>query len=249
MVQVNEFIFGCNGDEIIRVHGAFYVYCYTEKERWRMDTFATKEPETIAWIDAMQPGEVLFDVGANIGIYTLYAASRGIQVVAIEPVLENYTRLVQNIELNGFDNVTAIYGAVGAGDQEPHWFGDISIPDCTVGASGAQLGDAIKGRKRIIPCYEIEFLVYALNLSPDYIKIDVDGQEEEVLWGAVLDEAKSILVEVNPEEWPLDKAIEDMGESGFIPDDTFNKMTPHSSERRQREGIKAVNVVFMREEN
>jgi FkbM family methyltransferase len=216
-------------------------------EQWRMDTFWSKEPELIAWIDSMQPGEVLFDIGANIGIYTLYAASRGIKVVAVEPVLENYTRLVQNIELNKFDNVIPIYGACADGQMEAHWFDDITIPNCIVGASGAQLGHG-EGKTRTIPVYEIEYLIYSLNLSPDYIKIDVDGQEEAVLCGAVLDDVKSILVEINTDKWAMDDAIEEMRESGFVPDDTFNKMQPHSSERREREGIKAVNVVFKNNE-
>ena len=72
----------------------FKMIVETEIEKWRRDTFWEKEPETIAWIDDMEPGEILFDVGANIGIYTLYAASRGVRVIAIEPVFENYSRLV-----------------------------------------------------------------------------------------------------------------------------------------------------------
>src|ERR1044071_9834964 len=41
-------------------------------ERWRADTYATKEPDTIAWIDQfVQEGDVLYDVGANIGLYSL----------------------------------------------------------------------------------------------------------------------------------------------------------------------------------
>ena len=83
----------------------FKMIVETEIEKWRHDTFWEKEPETIAWIDDMEPGEVLYDVGANVGVYALYAASRGIKVVAIEPVFENFSRLMQNIELNGFNNV------------------------------------------------------------------------------------------------------------------------------------------------
>jgi hypothetical protein len=41
---------------------------------WRVRTFATKEPGTIAWIDAFAADDVMLDVGANIGLYALYAA-------------------------------------------------------------------------------------------------------------------------------------------------------------------------------
>ena len=42
--------------------------------QYRMSTFATKELETLKWIDAIPKGAVLWDVGVNIGPYTIYAA-------------------------------------------------------------------------------------------------------------------------------------------------------------------------------
>ena len=49
----------------------------TEFERRRVESFFTKEPETIRWIDElMKPGDHFFDVGANVGVFTLYAALR-----------------------------------------------------------------------------------------------------------------------------------------------------------------------------
>ena len=36
--------------------------------------FSTREPETLVWIDSFAHGEVLWDIGANVGAYTLYAA-------------------------------------------------------------------------------------------------------------------------------------------------------------------------------
>ena len=68
----------------------------------RAEHYATAEPETLDWLDQMAPGEILFDVGANIGIYGLYAAARGIQVLAFEPEALNAGRLQQHIAINGF---------------------------------------------------------------------------------------------------------------------------------------------------
>ena len=42
--------------------------------RYRADTFSTKEPETLKWIDDSEDNGVLFDIGANVGLYSLYYA-------------------------------------------------------------------------------------------------------------------------------------------------------------------------------
>jgi len=81
------------------------------------------------------------------------------------------------------------------------------------------------------------------GLYADYIKIDVDGAEREVLMSGYHD-AKSYLIEINP-PWTSELAIENVGEI-YTRDNKYNTMTPHSRERRQREGIKAENVVFTR---
>src|SRR5882724_5820112 len=65
--------------------------------KWRVDTLLEKEPETIEWIDSFKEGEVFYDVGANIGLYSVYAAARRKSpVVAFEPDARNYALLVEN---------------------------------------------------------------------------------------------------------------------------------------------------------
>ena len=41
---------------------------------YRLDTFSTKEPETLEWIDGIPRGSVVWDIGANIGLYSCYCA-------------------------------------------------------------------------------------------------------------------------------------------------------------------------------
>src|SRR5882757_3510129 len=67
---------------------------------WRVQTLATKEVDTIAWLSKMQSGEVLFDVGANMGQYSLIAAKKGLTVYAIEPESQNFALLCRNIAVN-----------------------------------------------------------------------------------------------------------------------------------------------------
>jgi hypothetical protein len=53
---------------------------------WRAKTFSTKEPETLEWIDSIQKDSILWDVRANIGLYSIYAAKRqNCSVWAFEP--------------------------------------------------------------------------------------------------------------------------------------------------------------------
>ena len=65
------------------------------KTPWlRGERLFSKEPDTIHWInEIMQPGDILYDIGANIGTYSLYAASRNIEVYAFEPESTSYAIL------------------------------------------------------------------------------------------------------------------------------------------------------------
>jgi FkbM family methyltransferase len=51
------------------------------------------------------PGDIVFDVGANIGVFTLYAAKQGAHVYAYEPIPPTFGLLQHNIHLHGFDNI------------------------------------------------------------------------------------------------------------------------------------------------
>jgi FkbM family methyltransferase len=67
-----------------------------------VDTFSTKEPETLEWIDTFPLGSVVWDIGANIGLYSCYAAKmRDCKVYAFEPSVFNLDLLARNIFLNG----------------------------------------------------------------------------------------------------------------------------------------------------
>ena len=71
----------------------------------RMDRLMTKEPETIKWINTFDNDSVFFDVGANIGIYTLYSAmTRNNIVYAFEPHAASYKNLLDSINLNKLQN-------------------------------------------------------------------------------------------------------------------------------------------------
>ena len=76
------------------------------------------EPNTLSWIDRFGAGDVFYDIGANIGAYTLYAAkARSVPVVAFEPNPFSYRVLVHNLHLNAItDRVLPLCLAAGGPD-------------------------------------------------------------------------------------------------------------------------------------
>lgn len=127
---------------------------------------------------AVQPGMVCFDIGANVGFYTLLfsklAGPRG-AVVAFEPVARNCTFLHRHIQLNACTNVLVR---------------ELAVTDFD-GAAGFELTQcpsqghlAAQGRLAVT-CARVDSLVLSKEMPiPDIIKIDVEGAEKSVLDGA-----------------------------------------------------------------
>lgn len=60
-------------------------------------------PEMVVWQRVLGPGDLFIDVGANVGIYTVFAAETGAEVIAIEPGERAVEMLRQNLALNGYE--------------------------------------------------------------------------------------------------------------------------------------------------
>jgi len=67
---------------------------------WRAESFSSKEPETLDWIDNIPKGKILWDIGSNVGLYSIYAAKKDIEVISFEPSVFNLELLARNIFLN-----------------------------------------------------------------------------------------------------------------------------------------------------
>jgi FkbM family methyltransferase len=176
----------------------------------RADTFFNKEPKTLEWINKFKPNSVMVDIGANIGVYSLYAASLGHKVYAFEPQALNYAELCINIFLNSFqDNITAY----NIGLSDSNRFGTLQLFNFVPGQSSntvASFADvAISGARVYEPnqkgvtqgcvVFHLDYL-YSLGVlgTPKYVKIDVDGLEPLIIKGGLsaLSSVDSILVEV-----------------------------------------------------
>jgi len=166
-----------------------------------------KEPETIAWIEGyIRPGDVFYDVGANVGAYSLVADRQmdgtG-RVYAFEPGFSTFPTLVRNVFLNNVqDRVVPL--SVALADSS----GLVPITYSTVEAGGAKhtfgQSSADQPWQRVVS-FALDELRERFGLEqPNLIKIDVDGAEPLVLRGApqtLRDPAlRSVLVEVTEGE-------------------------------------------------
>lgn len=171
---------------------------YVTKYRW--DTFFYKEPETLAWIDKMEDGSTLWDVGANVGIYSIYflAQKEKGRVVAFEPHPSNLAGLVDNLYGNNLlnDRITIVSNPL---------YSDCSI--CKFNMHSNVVGDSNHTISKTPSSSYFQSLTMTLDTPlsyglpcPDYMKVDVDGNEMEIIKSAdsILSnkKLKSILIEI-----------------------------------------------------
>src|SRR3989338_4899915 len=187
--------------------GSVRFFCPNDLTFWRARTLLTKEPDTISWIDSFAKDDVLYDIGANVGIYSVYAAVRGLKVFAFEPESQNYAVLNRNIYLNKIqDRVIAYNVAISDGKDT----GYLNIRQLTAGAALNNFGENVDYNKKTFePVFKQAVLSYPLDLfieeyrlpSPTHIKIDVDGLERLIVSGMSRTLAaaslKSVLIELN----------------------------------------------------
>lgn len=172
----------------------------------RAATFSTKEPETLRWMDTIPEGSVLWDVGANVGLYTCYAAkARNCRVVSFEPSVFNLELFSRNVFINGLtDRVTLVplplFESVSTGVLNMSTTtagGALSTFKETYGFDGQQLEKVFEVRTVGLP---LDAALELLGLpQPDYLKMDVDGIEHLILRGGgrVLSRVKGVSIEIN----------------------------------------------------
>ena len=218
-------------DEVIKAidtpRGTVRFYCLDALPLWRAETLLTKEPETIEWIDSMEDGDVLFDIGANVGVYTLYAAiNRKVKVCAFEPLAANYFLINRNIEENNLsDNATAYCLALNDKDM----ISSMHIQNTGFGSAVQSFDEPVDHNGNRIEAKFLQGMVgmsldsFIEKFSPDFpthIKIDVDGIEDKIIKGApktLMDpRLKSVSIELD-EKRPdyTDAVIHDIEAAGF----------------------------------
>jgi FkbM family methyltransferase len=174
--------------------------------RYRADSFSSKEPETLEWIDALPEGCVLWDIGGNVGLYSCYAAKRRrCRVFAFEPSVFNLELLARNIYLNDVTDLVTIVPLALSGSlalstfnmTSTEWGGALSTFGASYGHDGGEMEKVFQFRTIGVSMVDA---VERLGIpAPDYVKMDVDGIEHVILEGgmSILRRIKGILVEIN----------------------------------------------------
>lgn len=174
--------------------------------RYRAESFSTKEPDTLEWIETIPEGSVLWDVGANVGLYSIYAALQSkCKVFAFEPSVFNLEILAKNIYVNQLQDLITIV-PIALTDKlgvslfrmtSTDWGGALSTFDKTFGQKGEKLKAIFEYRTMGITMNDA---ICRFGIPrPNFIKLDVDGIEHLILKDSydAVKYVDSILVEID----------------------------------------------------
>lgn len=199
---------------------------------WLVDEFFTKEPETLEWIDSFKDNEnkiIFWDIGANIGLYSIYAALKykNIQVISFEPSTSNLRILSRNISINNLEEKININQFPLSNVENKYLMFNESkfIEGLSLHSFGEEKDFEGKNfnpvNKYKIFGTSINFLLDSNILNvPNYIKIDVDGIEHLILEGGSKylknEKIKNIFIELNENYTKqYDSVLRIMGENNF----------------------------------
>lgn len=207
-------------------YGPVHFYCPATWPYSRSDML--KEPKTYEWIETFKTSDVFWDVGANVGVYSLYAAKRGHRVYAFEPAAVNYFVLAKNVELNELDDqITFLNVAL----NDKTILSSLYMSHTRIGGAQHSFGEPQNAETKLKPYarpnmfrqsaigYSIDGFIETFEAEfPNHIKIDVDGNEDKIISGAsntVTDpRLKSLLVEIRPDR-RVDVIGERLAAAGF----------------------------------
>ena len=175
-------------------------FCPSMRTLNRVESLYYKEPETISWMDNFQPHNskkiVFWDIGANIGLYSVYSAVKfkDIDIISFEPSTSNTRTLSRNISINNLENKISIF-PLALSDKE-NIISHFNETKFSEGSSISNFNSNIDSSGEIVRENQIvnKYNLFGTSIDnlimnnilkvPNYIKIDVDGIEHLILTGA-----------------------------------------------------------------
>lgn len=206
-----------------------YYYTASRRQLWQAVGLEYIEPELLDYIDGIEEDAVFFDVGASNGIFSIYAANSGLQVFSFEPEAQNFSLLELNNYLNR-NNVRHKISTFNIALSDCEEVGNMYMEKYEAGGHLKILDrpTQVQSNKEFQPEYIQNVLKYNLDgfikkfqlPQPEYMKIDVDGAEGNLLNGCQNTFSSKILRSI------------------FIELDDTNKETAHSIELIMSFGFK-----------
>lgn len=192
----------------------------------RCKAYSCDEPKTLEWLNTFEDNTIFYDIGSNIGGFSFIAnmINKSVKIYSFEPNFMNFYTQIKTCKENKIKNFFPFNVAI----NDENTFNSFKYSHASNGGDGT-FGDTLKEKMKNSKygnpfnrtCSNLEIgilgvsldsLVYDYGLpSPDYCKIDVDGNELLVLKGAnrLLKEGKikEIFVEIDDDVYP-DKELE-----------------------------------------
>ncbi len=181
--------------KIVKIKDKNFTYKFYSLSRMtqsRYNNFLIAEPYTLKWIDDFLPGKIFWDIGANVGLFSIYYAKQNTmnKVISFEPSVFNLEILARNINLNNLSNNISIFPLPLNKKSEINYF-NMNNSDYGGALSGFGVDYDENFQKRDINFrystfgISLDNLIEIYNLDcPNFIKIDVDGIEELILEGS-----------------------------------------------------------------
>ena len=213
----------------------------------RVATLLEKEPETIHWINGFEKKQkiIFWDIGANIGLYSIYAATKykEIEIIAFEPSTSNTRVLSRNISLNQLSNKINIFQL--ALSDTPNIISEFKERNFQEGGSMSTFKENFDEQGDLIDnkLVENKYKIFGTSINnliennicktPNYLKCDVDGLEHLILKGAdkILNDNNllEISIEANPKfKYQYEKIKEILKINNFHEAKYFNVNTKNN---------------------
>lgn len=237
-------------------------FCPNQLVKWRVDTYFTKEPETLEWIDSFKKKEnlIFWDIGGNIGLYSIYNALKNPNSLTIvfEPSSSNLRVLSRNISINNLEkNIKIISMPL---TNKENIFQEMNEGKFIEGGALNSFGEKFdfEGKEfkstmkySLLGTTMNYFLENSILDIPDYIKIDVDGIEHFILEGGDKflknEKIKSLSVELNENfKKQYDKVLSLMERFNFK---FLNKKRNDTFFSEKNKFNKTYNYIFIKDTN
>ena len=259
LIYFNDFLIKSSYKKINILGNNVNFFIPNELTKWRVDTLFSLEPETLDWIDSFKNTQdiVFWDIGANIGLYSIYNAlkNKNSKTISFEPSTSNLRVLSRNISINNLENKIQIVPIPLTNKEnkflmmKEHQF----IEGGALNSFGESFGFDGKDFQS-----DMNYKLFGTTINylldnnileiPDFIKIDVDGIEHLILEGASKHlrnkKIKSLSIEINENfEHQYEKVLDIMKKNEFK---ILHKKHNDETLDKNSKFIKTFNYIFTR---